>query len=165
MSGEDWRARGVRAGAEIGAGCLAVRVRLLSRTITRIYDDALRPLGLTVAQLNVLSTIAHLEPAAAHDVAEMLSMEISTLSRNARLLQEEGLIEVRPAARGNGRVLSLSRTGAGTLERALPAWRGAQAQARELLGPARADGVAATVDALWAEQLGRPGHTSAQRGR
>ncbi len=45
----------------IAANCLAVRVRLLSRTITGIYDEALRPLGVTVGQLNILVTVAMLE--------------------------------------------------------------------------------------------------------
>ena len=41
----------------IAGQCLAVRVRLLNRTITAIYDDALRPLGLTVGQLNILVVV------------------------------------------------------------------------------------------------------------
>ena len=30
--------------------CLATRVRQLSRIVTRVYDDALRPLGITASQ-------------------------------------------------------------------------------------------------------------------
>ena len=48
----------------IAADCLAARVRLLSRTITGIYDEALRPLGVTVGQLNILVTVAKLGPVA-----------------------------------------------------------------------------------------------------
>jgi len=126
--------RGARAAGEIGRDCLAVRVRLLSRTITRIYDAALRPHGLTIAQLNLLTSVASWQPARAGDIARLLSMEISTLSRNAHLLHEAGLLEVEHAEHGNGRVLSITDAGAERLEQLRPAWRAAQERARELLG-------------------------------
>ena len=42
----------------IASECLAVRVRMLNRTITGIYDQALRSLGLTIGQLNILTVVA-----------------------------------------------------------------------------------------------------------
>lgn len=87
--------------------CLAVRVRLLSRRLSRIYDGALRPIGLTVAQLNVLSVIEVVGSAPAGRVADLLAMEISTLSRNARIMEGEGWITIERAERGNGRILRL----------------------------------------------------------
>ena len=45
------------AADRIGSECLAVRIRLLNRTITGIYDDALRPLGVTAGQLNALVVV------------------------------------------------------------------------------------------------------------
>src|SRR6202008_4602091 len=97
--------RGARVAREIGRDCLAVRVRLLGRAVSRVYDMALRPHGLAVAQLNLLATIATRQPVAAGRVARLLSMEVSTLSRNAKLLQDDGLIRIERAERGNGRVL------------------------------------------------------------
>jgi DNA-binding MarR family transcriptional regulator len=83
----------------------------------------------------------------------MLSMEISTLSRNARLMEQSGWIEVLPAERGNGRILQLTGDGAAKLEEALPAWHEAQAQTRELLGEDSAAYLAKLVDGLWRERL------------
>jgi DNA-binding MarR family transcriptional regulator len=141
------------ASAEIGGDCLAVRIRLLNRTITRFYDATLKGCGLTIAQLNLLATIGNLQPATSHDVAAMLSMEISTLSRNARLMEQSGWIEVLPAERGNGRILQVTGAGTAKLEEALPAWHEAQAQTRELLGRDSAAYLAKLVDGLWREQL------------
>ena len=42
----------------IAQNCIAVRVRKLNRMITAIYDEGFRPLGLTVAQFNLLVAIA-----------------------------------------------------------------------------------------------------------
>lgn len=44
----------------IDGECLAVRVRLLNRTITGIYDEALRSLSMTVGQSNILVAVAEL---------------------------------------------------------------------------------------------------------
>jgi hypothetical protein len=44
----------------ISKTCIAVRLRLLNRVVTSFYDDALRPLGLKVSQLNILIVTARL---------------------------------------------------------------------------------------------------------
>jgi hypothetical protein len=49
------------ASKRIARECIAVRVRLLNRVITSLYDDALRPLGITVSQLNLLVAICRME--------------------------------------------------------------------------------------------------------
>ncbi len=43
----------------IASECLAVRIRLLNRTVTHIFDEALRPLKVKVSQLNVLMVVEH----------------------------------------------------------------------------------------------------------
>jgi DNA-binding MarR family transcriptional regulator len=131
--------------------CLAVRLRVLGRAVTRIYDAELRPHGLTISQLNVLLTVAHFQPVAAGQVAEALSMDISTLSRNAQLLRQAGLLDVRRAERGNGRVLQLTSAGAAKLGDVRPAWGSAQRQARALLGPDAASAIAGAAEGLRAE--------------
>jgi DNA-binding MarR family transcriptional regulator len=136
----------------IAEDCLGVRIRLLNRTVTRIYDAALRPHGLTAAQLNLLALLASLESARAGEVADFLSMEISTLRRNAHLMEREGWVTVQPAERGNGRVLGLTKAGADKLEDAIPAWRQAQKEARSLLGEDGANLIRKLVNGIWAEQ-------------
>ncbi len=77
----------------IAGECLAVRTRLLNRTITGIYDEALRPHGVTVGQLNILVFVAKRGPLLAGDVARRLNMEKSTVSRNVRLMRENGWLD------------------------------------------------------------------------
>jgi DNA-binding MarR family transcriptional regulator len=137
---------------EIARDCLGVRVRLLNRTMTRIYDAALRPHGLTAAQLNLLASIQNLEPARASKIADLLSMEISTLSRNAHLMQRRGWLTIEPAERGNSRLLRLTKQGARKLDEATPAWRQAQQEASSVLGKDGAALIRKLVDGIWAEQ-------------
>jgi DNA-binding MarR family transcriptional regulator len=131
--------------------CLAVRLRVLGRAVSRIYDAELRPHGLTISQLNVLLTVAHYQPVAAGKVADALSMDVSTLSRNAQVLRRGGLLEVRRADRGNGRVLELTPAGATKLAEVEPAWASAQRRARELLGRDAAAAIAGAAEGLWTE--------------
>ena len=51
----------------IGRQCLARRARLLSRVLSRIYDEALRPVGLKASQLTVLAAISTAKRCAACD--------------------------------------------------------------------------------------------------
>jgi DNA-binding MarR family transcriptional regulator len=140
-------------GTQMAEECLAVRVRLLSRRLSRIYDGALRPLGLTVAQLNVLSVIEVIDCAPAGRVADLLAMEISTLSRNAHIMENEGWITIERAERGNGRILRLTSAGRQKLRKARPAWDRAQTEARELLGDEGTQELKRLGDGVWDDQL------------
>jgi len=143
----------VAPGEEIGRDCLAARVRLLNRVISGLYDRALRPYDVTVAQLNLLSAIAQAEPVAAGKLADLLSLEISTLSRNMHLMEELGLIRIAKAERGNGRVISITDVGKRKLAEVLPAWRAAQHEAADLLGSDTREPLKRLVDGLLAERL------------
>src|SRR5262245_59448709 len=72
--------------AVIAAECLAVRLRALNRAVSALYDDALRPHGLRVGQLNLLVAVARLGPAKPGDLCRFLCMEKSTLSRDVEVM-------------------------------------------------------------------------------
>src|SRR6202158_5322063 len=80
----------------IAKSCIAVRLRRLNRVVTNFYDDALRPLGLKVSQLNILIATARLGLARPAQVCEILQLDTSTLSRNVKPLQAHGWLEVAP---------------------------------------------------------------------
>lgn len=137
-SGGATERRAAEAARSMGAQCLGLRVRLLSRAITRIFDDAMRPHGLTGAQFTLLAAVAGQGPVAATDLGALLSMERSTLSRNLRRPLEDDWVVAETDDDGRGQRLRIGRTGAALLLAARPAWEGAQAEAEELLGRAGA---------------------------
>lgn len=116
-----------RLALEIASSCLASRARYLDRVLSRIYDGALRPHGVTGAQLGMLVAIALAGPTTPTWVGRRLELEKSTVSRNlarlraARLVTDEGGLRV-------------TSRGADLIRAAHPAWRQAQRQAREVLG-------------------------------
>jgi DNA-binding MarR family transcriptional regulator len=123
----------------IARTCIAVRLRLLNRVVTSFYDDALRPLGLKVSQLNILIVTAKLGLARPAQVCEILQLDTSTLSRNVERLRAHGWLEVVPEDDARAQPFQLTPQGKRLIEKAAPAWEIAQRQAAELLGD---DGIA-----------------------
>ena len=118
----------------IAKTCVAVRLRLLNRVVTSFYDEALRPLGLKVSQLNILIVTAKLGLARPAQVCEILQLDTSTLSRNVKPLQTHGWLEVVPEEDARAQPFRLTAQGKRLIEKAVPAWQEAQRQAKELLG-------------------------------
>jgi DNA-binding MarR family transcriptional regulator len=138
----------------IARECIAVRLRLLNRVVTNIYDDALRPLGLKVSQLNILIATAKLGVARPAQVCDILQLDASTLSRNVKRMMAKGKrwLEV-VLGEGDARTqpFRLTPQGRQLIEKAVPAWEQAQRQAGELLGT---EGIALLAKA--ARKLGGP---------
>src|SRR4051812_8956604 len=118
----------------IASSCVAVRLRLLNRVVTNLYDDALRPLGLKVSQLNILVVTAKLGLARPAQVCDILQLDVSTLSRNVKPLQAHGWLEVVPDEDARAQPFRLTPQGRRLIEKAVPAWEQAQRRAAELLG-------------------------------
>ena len=112
--------------------CLALRVRRLSRVVTRLYDGAVRPLGLTPSQLTLLVVLERKGPSPPSAVARALDLEKSTLSRNLRRVISAGW--VRERSHGALKRLELTPVGRALLAKAYDSWQRAQARARDLLG-------------------------------
>ena len=119
----------------IAQGCIGVRMRLLNRVVTRIYDDALRPLGMKTSQLNILVVTARLGLVRPAQISSRLKMEISTVSRNVDRMRARGWIEVIDDEKdARAHQLRLSVEGERLLEEARPAWEEAQQKIKDLLG-------------------------------
>src|SRR5947199_5681568 len=118
----------------ISRTCIAVRLRLLNRVVTNLYDDALRPLGLKVSQLNILIVTARLGLARPAQVCDILQLDTSTLSRNVERMKAHGWLEVVPDEDARAQPFRLTGQGRRLIEKAVPAWQEAQRRATELLG-------------------------------
>jgi DNA-binding MarR family transcriptional regulator len=118
----------------IARTCIAVRLRLLNRVVTNLYDDALRPLGVKVSQLNILIVAAKLGLARPAQVCEILQLDASTLSRNVDRMLEHGWLQVVPDEDARTQPFRLTPRGRRLIQKSVPAWEQAQRQASELLG-------------------------------
>src|SRR3954470_12806071 len=119
---------------KIAGECIAVRLRMLNRVITNIYDAALRPLDLKVSQMNILVAVAKMGTARPLEACEYLHLDVSTLSRNVDRMKARGWLEVVPDEDGRSQPFQLTPQGRKLLEKAIPAWGEAQQQVKGVLG-------------------------------
>lgn len=136
------------AAAEIGEFCAAGRVRKLSRAVSAIYDEALRPHGIRVSQLTILALVSALRQAAPSDLERYLLMDRSTVSRNVKRMCDPGWLETVPAPDARSHFIVATNRGQELLERALPDWREAQRQARALLGDEGFDAIVQAANSM-----------------
>ena len=123
-----------RLATEAIGGCIATRLRLATRVITAVYDDALRPFGLTVSQMALLALAADRGTIRQADVSTLLQLDDSTLSRNLNRMRTNGWLEKVVEADARVHTHRLTAAGKALLEQVMPAWRQAQRRASELLG-------------------------------
>jgi DNA-binding MarR family transcriptional regulator len=122
------------AAGDMAKECLAMRTRLLNRTLTSIYDDMFRPLGITAAQVNLLAAITCRPSLTPGDLASMMNMEKSTVSRNLERMEKTGWIKITRESSGKQHYLELTQDGNKLLGNAHPLWKKAQNDTRDLLG-------------------------------
>ncbi len=106
--------------------CIASRVRMIDRVINNIYDDALRPFGLTASQMNILHMTAESGVARAADMCRSLHLDTSTISRNVDRMRKKNLLKVVDGSDARSKPSEVTEDGLQLLERADVAWREAQ---------------------------------------
>jgi DNA-binding MarR family transcriptional regulator len=129
--------------------CAGCNSRLAARRIGRFLDRALAPSGLSAAQLGLMAQIAAAGDDTLGALAQRAGLEQSTLSRNLRILEQDGLIEIATLERDQRRRAAwLTEAGARRLQAALPLWRKAQAKLARQFDPGLARRLAAATGAL-----------------
>jgi len=137
---------------EIVDRCAGLQVRLAARRITRFMDDRLAPTGLSLAKVGLMAHVAAARDDTTGALAERTGLDQSTLSRNLRGLEKDGLVEIAIVEKDlRRRAVWLTETGARRLEAALPVWRNAQAALTGRLKPKRVKALSAIADALATE--------------
>lgn len=126
-----------RSAAKAGVACACFNIRKTARLVTQLYDETLRPTGLRVTQFSILMATRSLEPVTLTRLAEVMAMDRTTLTRNIRPLERQGLLTVTPGADRRERQLALTPRGQHTLAQALPLWEQLQARVHDAFGMER----------------------------
>jgi DNA-binding MarR family transcriptional regulator len=120
--------------AQVAHECIAVRLRMLTRAVTKLYNNVLRSYGLTVSQMNILVAVAGIGPVNQQGICQALCLDKSTLSRDLSRMRAQGWIADTDSEDGRVTMLAATPLGRRLLKKAFPAWQQAQQQARALLG-------------------------------
>lgn len=125
---------------EIEQTCAVFNLRKASRVVTQLYEEIMKPSGILPTQFTLLVATRALGPIAISKMAEVLVMDRTTLTRNLKPLEREGLLSVAPGKDDQrSREVSLTSKGLKKLELALPLWKEAQHRIKQALGVSRLD--------------------------
>ncbi len=119
------------------ANCTCFNLRKAARTVTQLYDEALRPTGLRATQVTLLIAVGQAGPITMKDLARFLAMDRTTLTRNLKPLLEQDLVTIAEAEDRRHRPIALTARGQDVLAEALPYWREVQTRIAKELGQDR----------------------------
>jgi len=131
--------------------CYLHRIRMLSRTITRVYDDALKPLELKVTQMNLLGVVTKLGPISPGELCQKLQMDKSTICRNVERLIKYGWIKHVPGEDNRSHQLKITDKGREIVKKASKLWKQAQATTQKILGKDASKAIMTAGNVLWKE--------------
>lgn len=127
-------------------GCTNLKLRQLSRAVTRHYDAFVVPTGLKNSQYSLLSHVVLLGPLRPTDLAVHMKLDASTLTRNLQPLIAAGWVEQGPGADARSRSVSATDAGRAKRSEAQRAWKQAQLALNARLGDARVVALHALLD-------------------
>src|SRR5438128_4702746 len=102
--------------------CVCNTLRMVSRTVTQLYDDILRPSGLRVTQFSILATLARRGEANLKELEASLAIDQTTLTPSLSLLERDGIIERASHPDGRIKAMRLTAKGRRALDVARPLW-------------------------------------------
>jgi DNA-binding MarR family transcriptional regulator len=139
--------------------CNCLALRKAARYLTATYDKVLGPVGLRATQITILQKLSAHGEMTITSLADMISMDRTTMATNLKPLAREGLVTVEPsAADRRARIVTITPAGLARIDAALPLWQAAQARFEERFGADEAIRLRASLEAVlhtgfrpWAE--------------
>src|SRR5215510_15863559 len=126
--------------------CVCNKTRTAARVVTRLYDDALRPVRLRATQFALLVALGIDGAMSIAALAKLMAMDRSTLTRNLRPLETGGLVARGDEGWRRSKSVEITTKGRARLQQGLPLWRSAQSEMMRKLGPSSWSRVQAGLD-------------------
>ena len=117
--------------------CVCFNLRRVTRAVTQFYDSEMRRHGIRPTQGTILSSLQAKHSWNMAELSDWLGMDRTTLVRNLRPLQRDGLVQISGGGRGNRVEMAITAKGRKQIEKLTPAWKSAQSAAVRTLGQQR----------------------------
>ena len=114
--------------------CLCTNLRRISRAVTSIYNSHLKKANLKATQFTMLVAIALKNESNLTELADLLFIDSTTLSRSLERLEKRELISLEIADDRRNRIVKLTEVGKQTILSAIPYWENAQNEVKEIIG-------------------------------
>src|SRR5262245_8987962 len=124
-------------GAVKPKGCTNLKLRQLSRLVTRHYDHFVAAVGLKNTQYSLLSHVVLLGPLRPTDLARQMRIDASTLTRNLQPLIAAGWVRQQAGENARSHLVEATEAGRAKRAEAQRAWKLAQVDLNRRLGSER----------------------------
>ena len=115
--------------------CNCAALRQAARRVTKLYDDALAPIGLGVNQFSILARLSLVGPSTIQDLARLLVMDRSTLGHLLRPLEKRGFVKLVVSEQDRrSRMVTLTSAGKAAVGKGRPRWAAAQRRFESIFG-------------------------------
>lgn len=119
----------------VDAHCFCLAARRTARVVSRLYDDALRPVDLNAGQFSTLMVVAAVGSISVQQLADRLDMDRTTATAALKPLERRSLLTIAPHAQDKrSRVVALTSQGYSLLRKATPLWETAQREMEQRVG-------------------------------
>ncbi len=128
--------------------CYCAALRAAARKTTAIYDAALAPIDVNLAQFSLLRKIQRAGSVSLSELGRLAELDRSTVGRNVKVLQRMGLARMTPGVDQREATVTLDERGLAVLREGGPLWDDAQHKVEAALGPDDAKHLRRLLDAL-----------------
>jgi DNA-binding MarR family transcriptional regulator len=126
--------------------CVCFNLRRVARAVTQFYDAEMRRHGIRPTQGTILASLMSRDTWNMAELSDWLGMERTTLVRNLRPLQRDGLVRISGGGRGRLVELAITAKGRKQIEKLTPAWKSSQNAAVKTLGEKRWSGILSDLE-------------------
>jgi len=128
--------------------CVCTTLRKASRALSRVYDKALEPSGLTTVQFSILRALERQDELRLTELAAAMVMDRTSLYRTLSPMERQGWLAIRSCGRGKAKLAALAPEGRARLADAAPLWAAAQQNVLASVGEQPWRLLRGTLDAL-----------------
>jgi DNA-binding MarR family transcriptional regulator len=115
--------------------CLCLHAQRAARALARLFDNALKPVGINNGQFSLLMSLNRPEPPPMGPVANLLAMDRTTLTAALKPLERRGLVSIEQDPKDKrGKRLRLTAAGMAVLTAAFPIWQQTHAEIEARIG-------------------------------
>ena len=153
------RATPVAITHQVRDACLCLHVQRAARALSRRFDCAFRPIGITGGQFSLMMSLNRQTPARIAAVAALLAMDRTTLTANLKPLERRGLLSIAVDAEDRrSRTLALTPKGHQLLAAAVPIWKRTHAEIERRIDSSDPDRLRVDLRALALSELKGTNH-------
>jgi DNA-binding MarR family transcriptional regulator len=114
--------------------CVSNKIGIIYRTITRAYNQVMKPYGISTIQRSILMFVKHASPVNQKTISRVLAMEKSTCSRDMKSLLQKKYLQAINGEDARNTIFMITEKGQKLLEITTPIWQEIHSKTTALLG-------------------------------